>query len=433
MSDAALPHAASGSHRTAARGGLARGVFVRVAWRNLWRRRLRTWTAVGGISFAAALVGIMVAFQGGVYGPWIDNATSLLTGHIQVQHPAYFDDPKMARTLPSGTALVRTLEDLPGVQGATARAEAFALVSVGERSYGAMVMGVDANREPDLFTLPGFLREGEYLPRSDSAFIGSSLAVNLGVALGDEIVALGTAKEGGVAALVLQVDGIFDTGRAEIDRSVLQAPLAAVQNAFELGDDVHRVVLKVDDPNGTAAYRGELAPLVPNDARLLDWDELLPELRQGIRLDAITARMMYWLLMIVVAMSVVNSFIMTVFERTREFGMLIAIGMRPNAIIGMLTIEALGMWAIGTAIGLALCVATVLPLNVVGVQVGALAEGVDDIYRQLMIPDSLRPELSSGVLLFAPSVLLVGTVLGNLVPALRVRRMRPVEALREEE
>ena len=141
MTDAALPLPATGG------GSRARTTSLVVAWRNLWRHRLRTWLAAGGVAFAIFLVGVMVAFQAGVYGPWIENATLLSVGHVQVQHPDYFDDPNIAHTVSGGTPLVRKLEDIPGVVGATGRAEAFALVSVGERSYGGLVMGVDADRE----------------------------------------------------------------------------------------------------------------------------------------------------------------------------------------------------------------------------------------------------------------------------------------------
>lgn len=427
MTEAVLPLPATGS------GTRAGAVFVVVAWRNLWRHRLRTWLAAGGVGFAILLVGVMVAFQTGVYGPWIENATSLSIGHVQIQHPDYSDDPNIANAVAQGTRLVRELEGIPGVVGVTGRAEAFALVSVGERSYGGMVMGVDADREAAMFTLPSFLREGKYLPRANSAFVGSSLATNLGVELGDEIVALGSGKEGGVAALVLNVDGIFESGRADLDRTILQAQVQAVQSAFELGDSLHSVVLKIDDPDRAEVFKPALEARVPADVRVLDWNELLPELKQGIRLDAITSQVMASLLIIVVAMSVVNSFIMTVFERTREFGMLIAIGMRPNAIVGMLTIEAACVWILGAAIGIAACIAVVLPLNIVGLQISQLVEGADEIYAQLMVPDALRPELSAPALFLAPGIMLASTLIGALVPALRVRRMHPVEALREEE
>ena len=410
-----------------------RWMFARVAWRNLWRRKLRTWLSAGGIAFAVLLVSFFVALQAGVYGGWIDTATGLMSGHLQLQHPDYFDDPTVANAIPRGSELVRLAEAAAGVMGAAPRAESFALVSVGERSYGALVMGVDANREAALFALPHHLEEGEYLPRPDSAYVGASLATNLGVQLGDEIVALGSAQDGGIAALVLSVDGIFKTGTPELDRSVLQAHLPAMQSAFALGDAVHRVAIETADVGRVAEVAPGIAALLPAGVRLVDWNTLLPELEQAIELDRIIGSMMYWLLMILVTLSVVNAFIMTAFERTREFGMLLAIGMKPNAIVGVFTIEAVCVWALGAVIGIALCMAVVVPLSHIGIDVASFDESVQELAEQIMLPTRMYPALSTDVFMQAPLIMLAGTLLAAWIPALRVRRMRPVDALREEE
>ena len=411
-----------------------RGLFARIAWRNLWRRRLRTWMSIGGIAFAVFLVSVFMALQSGTYGGWIETATGLMHGHAQLQHPGYFDDPKLAHALDHGTELARRVEAVPGVVGAAPRAEAFALVSVGERSYGALVMGVDAKREAALFSLPAKLVEGEYLPRADSAFVGASLATNLGVSLGDEIVALGTADEGGVAALVAVVDGIFDTGVVELDRSLMQVRLPALQGAFQLGDAVHRVAVETADANRIAEFTPAIAAALPDGGALVEWTTLMPELEQSITLDRISALMIYWLLMILVALSLVGAFMMTVFERTREFGMLLAIGMRPNAIAGMLAVEAVCVWALGAVLGIALCAAVVVPLSNVGIDIVALGgERLEGMTEKMMMPTHMYPALAVDAFVQAPLAMLAGTLLAMLIPGLRVRRLKPVEALREEE
>lgn len=431
MSEATLPAAVAG--RVSRRRSGARGLFVRVAWRNLWRRRLRTWLSAGGLAFAIFLVSATVSLQGGSYRGWVDTATGLATGHFQVQHPDYFDDPAVRHVLAEGAALVRELGAVAGVVGVAPRAEAFVLVAAGERTFGALALGVDAAREAAMFDLPRRIVAGEFLPREDSAFIGTALAANLGIGLGAEIAGLGSTAEGGVAALVLTVDGIFETGQAELDRSMMLAPLAAVQAAFELGDGVHRLAVNAADASRVDAMQPALAAAMPAAARLLSWRELLPEIEQGIRLDRISAQMIYWLLMLVVTMSVVNAFVMTVFERTREFGMLLAVGMQPNAIVGMLLVEAVCVWVLGAALGLAFALAALLPLGVVGVPTAMGVEGMDEMTTRLMMPERLYPLVSLDAMTMAPLVMLAGTLLAALVPALRVRRMRPVDALREEE
>ena len=109
MTDTALLLSAADSGSRA--GTRGRAVFARVAWRNLWRHRMRTWMAAGGIGFAIFLASLMSFLQAGVYGSWIDTATGLVTGHIQLQHPAYFDDPKVGHTLAGGTEIVRAPDD----------------------------------------------------------------------------------------------------------------------------------------------------------------------------------------------------------------------------------------------------------------------------------------------------------------------------------
>ena len=414
---------------SAGTGSVGMGLYMRVAWRNLWRNGRRTWLTAGGIAFSVFLCVAFMSFQLGSYDGMIDTATGMMSGHMQVQHEDYLDDPKVANRIVAGSDLLRQLEDSPDIVAAAARVEGFALVSVGERSFGGLVMGVDPVREPKVSALSGQIVEGEYLPRSDSAYVGKALGTNLGLKIGDEIFVLGSALEGGVAAAVFNVDGFFDTGQVELDRSILQVPLSAVQSAFGLGDSVHRIVLLGKNANDATAIAQGLAPTLPEEVRVLDWDKLLPELRQMIQMDAVTSVIIYVLLLAIVTLSVANSFTMTVFERTREFGMLIAIGMKPGGIVAMIVIEALCMWVVGTAIGAAISYALMIGLGAVGVPIA----GLEEMAGQFMMPERIHPEVSFLTLGTAPLVLLAGTLVAGLIPALRVRRLKPVEALREEE
>ena len=405
------------------------GLHMRVAWRNLWRNGRRTWLTAGGIAFSVFLCVAFMSFQLGSYDGMIDTATGMMSGHMQVQHEDYFDDPKVANRIVAGSELLRELEDSPDIAAAAPRVEGFALVSVGERSFGGLVMGVDPVREPAVSALSRQIVEGEYLPRADSAYVGKALATNLGLKLGDEIFVMGSALEGGVAAALFTVDGFFDTGQVELDRSIMQVPLSAVQSAFDLGDSVHRIVLMGRNASDAATIAQGLAATLPEGARVLDWDTLLPELKQMIQMDAVTSVIIYVLLLAIVTLSVANSFTMTVFERTREFGMLIAIGMRPGGIVAMIVIEALCMWIVGTAIGAAVSFSLVIALGSIGVPIA----GLEEMAGQFMMPERIHPAVSFLTLGTAPLVLLAGTLVAGLIPALRVRRLQPVEALREEE
>ncbi|MEZ5557277.1 MAG: FtsX-like permease family protein [Pseudomonadales bacterium] len=417
----------SRGRRTARRTGFG-GVTGPLAWRNLWRNRRRTWLTAGGIGFAAWLQVFAMSMQDGTFGTMVDNAARLLTGHLQVQRPDYHDDPRLEHVLDDATSLREQALRLPGVTAALPRAQAFALAAGEDRSFGAQIMGVDAAAEQRASSLPGMVNEGRYLEGSGEAVIGAALARNLGLGVGDELMLVGNAREGGVAAAVARVVGVFSTGIAELDRGLVQIPIDDFRQAWNLrADQIHALVVLLDRTGRSTSVARALAG--PGRA-VLDWTELTPELVQAVELKRVGAQLFFALVAVIVTFSVVNTFMMTVFERTPEFGMLMALGMRPAAIARQLCGEALCMALLGLVLGLGSAALLVAVLAAVGVPLPA---DVEDVLVRYKLPERIYPVFSWGAAATACIVLLLGTQLAALVPALRVLRLRPVQALRAME
>ncbi|MEZ5557278.1 MAG: FtsX-like permease family protein [Pseudomonadales bacterium] len=409
----------------------AAGLGLRIAWRNLWRNARRTWLTAGGVAFAVFLVVLSMCIQLGSYEMMEENATSLLIGHLQLQNADYVDSDRLEDTLADATALLDVVRRTRGVVAAAPRLEAFALASAGERSFGAQVLGVDPVAERAVVDFERRIVAGRNVASGEEGLLGEGLARNLGVTPGDEVVVLGTGKEGGVAALVLKVVGTFRTGLADLDRALLLLPIATMRDAFGLGDEVHSIAVRTDKLAHVGRVAERIAAAVVHiprtDVRVRPWWEVLPELRQAIEVDRLSGSLFYWLIMILVAFSAVNTFIMTVFERTREFGMLLAIGMRPARIMRMLQWEALFLWALGAAIGLGLALAVVGWLMRAGISLGG---GLEQLATQMYVPTRLYPSFAPAAMITAPLVLLIGTQLAALIPALRIRHLAAAAALR---
>ena len=399
-----------------------------IAWRNLWRNRRRTLFTVGSIAFACLLLMFSRSLQLGSYRGMIDAATDLVSGHAQLQHRDFFDDPKLEYRIGDAGELLRRVEAIPGVERAAPRAQAFALLSVDERGFGAEVLGVLPAAEEAISSLPGALTEGRYLSGGDEAFIGATLARNLGASTGDELVILGSGPEGGVAALAVTLVGIFETGQAELDRGLVQVPLDVFQEGFYLEDEVHQIALKLDGLGALDEVSASIRSQLPEEVALLTWQTLMPDVVQGIALDRVSARMFYGILTLVVLFSIVNTFVMTVFERTREFGMLMAIGMRPWRLILMLQMEALWLAALGGLLGCLLGIPMLAWLIVVGIPM----EGAENLTGGFAFPSRLKGDITPVQMLVIPLVFVVGCQVAALLPALRLRRLNPVEALRAD-
>ena len=399
-----------------------------IAWRNLWRNRRRTWLTSGGIAFAVWLLVFAMSMQDGTFEIMVDNGARLALGHVQIQHPAYQDDPRVEYTLTASRALRDRALATEHVTIASERAAGFALASHGERSFGAQISGVDFARESAWSSLPGMVADGRYLQGPGEAFIGSVLARNLGVSAGDEIVLLGTAAEGGVAAAVAEVVGTFTSGQAELDRAFMQIPLDDFRAAWNLGpDEAHAIVILAGSVAESIEVAQVLGSTVGADQRVLDWRDLMPEAVQTIDIKFIGTLLFFGLVAVIVTFSIVNTFMMTVFERTPEFGVLMAIGMKPGRIMVQLALEALFLALVGVVIGLGAAALILAPLAGFGMPLPADAAEALNAYN---LPDRMYPRFSNLAAAAAAVIMLVGTQLAAFVPALRIRRMRPVEALR---
>lgn len=417
---------AVGTGRRRGRGGL----ILRLAWRNLWRNGRRTAISLAAVAFATLVLVFAVAMQDGGYGAMIDSAISVFTGHLQVQVQGYRERPRLEETVGDAGALGERLARLPGVEAVAPRAQAFALVSSPARSYGAQIVGVEPAAERRVSTLPGTVRSGRYLagPDADEAVVGETLARNLHLGVGDELTVLGQGKDGSLAVAACTVVGIFSSGSSDLDRQTVEIPIATFRRAFALGDEAHALVIRARSLGELPAVRREVEAALAGRPRLvaLDWSQLEPGLEQGIALDAAVGWFLYAVLVLVVGFSILNTFIMAVLERTRELGVFLALGARPGFLGRVLLTESLLLLALGLAVGLALGVAVAAYYGAHGIAFSSSEE----LLAHWNLPARIHPRLDLRALTLGPLAVLVATGVAALFPLLRVRRLRPVDAMR---
>jgi ABC-type lipoprotein release transport system permease subunit len=349
-----------------------------MAWRNLWRHWRRTWLTVGAMIFSNCLLVFSISLQFGSYDMMIDNGLQTFSGHIQLQHPAYLDQPKMRHTLADIVERAQRLRDELGLQSISARASGFALASSEERSHGIQLLGVDAKHEPLVSTFPGLVTDGRYLRPGarEEIVIGSILARNLRVGIGDELSFLGSGLDDSFAAGVVTVVGIFESGIADLDRAMAQINLGYFQDSFAMQQSGHSIVIRaahIDDVDG---LMGRISAGLDEPGKVVarDWDELQPGLRQAIQADMTSAWFMYIVLIVLVAFSVLNTQLMSVLERTREFGTMMALGLKPVRLARLVMLETGMMTMLGLLLGITLGAIITAYLSVVGFSYPGMAE-----------------------------------------------------------
>ncbi|GHA13808.1 ABC transporter permease [Arenicella chitinivorans] len=406
---------------------------LKLAWRNLWRHKRRTWLTAMAMIFSNMLLVFSISLQLGQYDMMIGNTLKMFSGNLQIQQQGYLDAPKLDRTVSDINTLVSSLRQRTPYRYA-ARASTFALASSQERTFGIQITGVEPEFEPQVTALSGLVSEGRYLNSSSAPEIvlGKVMAKNLKVSLGDEVTLLGSGKDGSFAAGIVTVAGIFDSGLSDADRAMALVGLNYFQETFAMRGDGHSIVVSLDtlegDVDATQQIRQQLALLADQESKLKvhNWRALNPGLEQAIQADFTSAWFMYGVLILLVALGVMNTQLMSVLERTREFGVVMSLGVKPRMISALVMLESLLMGMLGLVIGVAFGGLIVLYFQ----HVGLYFPGMEEMAQRFNLPGRLYPEISVLSVLMGPVVVMMFSLVATLYPALRILRLHPVEAMR---
>jgi ABC-type lipoprotein release transport system permease subunit len=380
--------------------------------------------------FSNVLLVFMMSLQFGMYGLMVDNGLKAVTGHIQIQAPGYVDDQKMRQTVPDVVPLAASLRDTLQTDFVSARAQAFVLASSEDRSYGVAIIGVEPKFEPGVSSIPGLVKEGRFLDSDEATeiVIGKTLAKNLRIGLGDELTLLGSGLDGSFAAAVVNVVGIFDSGVEDLDRSIAEIPMGLFQDTFFMEGAGHQVVITAPNIDLVPELKARVQALVTEDENhvIHDWNRLQPGLKQAIQADMSSSFAMYAVLVILVAFSVLNTQLMSVLERTREFGIVMSLGLKPGRLGRLVILETALMGMMGVVLGaIAGAIVTYyFTLN------GLSLPGMDEMAAQFNLPARMYPQISIPTLLAGPMIVFLFSLLASLYPALRLRWLHPVEAMR---
>ena len=405
-------------------------LVFRLAWRNLWRQPRRTWLTTGAMVFSNVLLVFMISLQFGMYRLMIDNSLQAFTGHMQVQAPGYKDDQKIRQVVPAVQRLAAMLREELGSGTIAARASTFVLASSEERTYGIAIFGVEPAHEPAVSSIPGLVGTGRFLDDDDAEeiVIGSVLARNLRVSIGDELTLLGSGRDGSFAAAVVNVVGIFDSGIPDIDRTIAEIPLRLFQDVFYMEGAGHQVVVNAPRLAGAEELQLRVESLLPAESSLVvqSWDALQPGLKQAIQADMSSAFFMYGVLVILVAFSVLNTQLMSVLERTHEFGIVMALGLTPGRLARLVILETTMMGLIGLVLGALIGGAITYWLGVQGFS----WPGMEEMAGKFNLPSRIYPTVTLVSLLAGPAIVILFSLLATLYRALRLHRLHPVEAMR---
>lgn len=406
--------------------------LLMLAARNLTRNLRRSLLTGAAIAFGLTAMIMMITLQEGSYAEMLRSGISMLAGHVVIEHPDYAEEAEPELVVTDITALGERLHEVLPDAVVAPRMQIGGLLTSPTNSVGVGLQGVNAAAEKQVTDFDDKLVQGEWLDDADDRgiLIGAALADRLDVGIGDKVVFMGQGKGSEVESRLFRVRGIFKTGGAELDGFVGMTTLAPTQALNHTPDSAHQVTLHLKNPKLAAEARDRARSVTPPEWKVMTWDEAMPDIVALIRLDRFSGDVMMAVIGVIVAMGVLNTVLMSVMERIREFGVLLGIGMRPGRVASIVLLEGLVLGFVATVVGIGCGIVAAYPLVTYGLDYTAFM-GSETMEMEGIVVSSVIKGAYGWNRIAGYGVAAIGfTVLSAIYPAYYITRLEPVEAMR---
>lgn len=400
---------------------------LRLAWRNAWRNTRRTGIVVSAVAVGIAGTLLSMAINFGMIFQMIETAITTELGHVQVHARGWDANPEPSVRLPDGGAeVLALLRGRDDVRAWAPRVRGEGLISSTQASVGVRVIGIEPERETQITVLADSITRGAYLDgQRRSVLIGEGLAKRLGTGLGAKVVLSAQDLAGDLTGEALRVVGVFRTPSSELDRSTVFLRIGEGQKLLGLDDAISELVVVARSRRDVAPLRDALARGMPG-AEVRSWDELQPLLVYIIDVFDQTAWVTYAAIFIAMAFGIANVLLMTVFERTREIGIMTAVGFGRARLVTTVALESLLVTLVGVLLGFAGALLGAWLLRD-GIDLSGFAEGLN----AFGVPSRIVPVLRRSDFSVPLGVAVATALLASIWPAVRAVRMRSAEAVRQ--
>ena len=404
-------------------------LYLRLAWRNIWRHKRRTIIIILAMSTTLAMMmwydGLMNGFTDTIYG----NAVKVLGGNIQIHAAGYRAQANSTPLLPLADpqAVIKAAEANPTTLGATQRINTGGLVTSREGAFGVGITGIEPEKELTVNIIGQYVKSGRNLTSADtdSLLIGKGLADGMSVQVGDRITLVGRSQHQQMRQRTMTVIGIYDLGMPDIEKQTVYISLGEAQALFDLPGQSTEVAIFLQQMGQEANVINSMKPDLPG-YEIETFQANYPDLASAINSKNGVMDIFSIIIIAVAGIGILNLLLMAVYERTREIGVLGAMGLKPNQIALLFVLEGFMIGLVGAAAGVVLGLAINGLLMRTGMDFGSMQSAAS---YMALIKDKVYPTWGIEKLPLRASLVVIISALAAVLPAIEAGRREPAEAL----
>lgn len=384
------------------------------------------------IVIGSVMVGIIAqiltdGLTNGMLYQMLFNQISSSIAHIQIHKSGFNDNKVIQNYIPDYRKVEEAIKENPNIKYYSKRVITFGLLSSAKSSSGVYIYGVEAGREENVSKIKSSIIKGTYLTGDKREIVlGKRLADKLGVKLGDKVVGLANTPDGSIGSELFRITGFYETFSSEFDKSSIFINIASAQNMLNIGDNIFEFALITNNYKEASIVKDQISSKLSGQYEVLDYQDLLPLLIMQLDLY----QEMMWILNLIIGLAlifgIINAMLMSVFERIREFGVIMSIGMKNSKLFLMVLLEALIIGVIGTILGIFAGILIHIPLSISGIDFSIFSESL----KSFGVGAIIYPVLSLGNTISLIIIIPFIAALGAIYPAYKAVKLEPIYAIR---
>jgi len=404
-------------------------MFLKIAWLNIWRNKRRTLITIASVFFAVLLAISMRSVTIGVYENLIYNTVSYSSGYIQIHQKGYWDEQAIDNSFEENEHLNQLLLNNREVTHIMPRFETFALASTANKTKGVLILGIDPEKEKLVNKLNEKIVHGAYLEtiNDNAVLMGQGLASKLKLKTNDTLVLLGQGYHASSAAGKFRVKGIVKLGSPELNNNMVYMPIQQAQFLHGAEYRLTAISIMLHKSSNIDKLKSTLQNQIDsNKYEIMTWKEMMPEMDQFIEADSTGHFIIVGVLYLIISFGLFGTLLMMTFERTHEFGILVAIGMKKKLLALILLLEILMISLIGCLAGV---IGGILVVKWFTIYPIYLSGELREIYENYGIEPIIYFSGDKNIFIFQTIIVLTLSAILALYPGLKLMRLKPIEAI----
>ena len=406
-------------------------MIFKIAWRNIYRNKKRSLITITSIFAALFLIILMRALQFGFYDKLIETVVESYAGYVEIHADGFWDNQNLDNSMQVDQELLDKIKSVEGVENVVQRLQTFSLISMGDKTKGAVINGINLSEEQKITDWNKKMLSGSFDIKKNEIIIAKGIAEFFNISENDTLILYGQGYRGMMAAGKYPVKGIIDLKNPDLNKLGVFMTMESARNYVSSDDISTHIIIDKEKYYEEKKIVENLDNVLSDNYEVMTWEETLPEIEQTITADSAGGLIMAFILYVIVVFGMFGTVLMMTEERKYEFGVLISIGMSRARLFGIILIETVILSMVGVFLAIAVTFPICYYYNINPINMATLmGEGADQMMQEMGFSPIAPMSTSLDIPLSHALVIFLFSLLISIYPAIKIAKLNPVKSMK---